>query len=75
MIVRGSLHTGVSNISEFCTNLDVILTLNAQVQTALPQTEMGPSEHSERKRKVEELFGDIADIELEDRDCLDMFCK
>lgn len=56
-------------------NLDVILTLNAQVQTALPRTEMGPSEGSERKRKVEELFGDITDIELEDRDSLDMFCK
>jgi hypothetical protein len=36
---------------------------------------MGPSEGSERKRKVEELFGDITDIELEDRDSLDTSCK
>jgi hypothetical protein len=36
---------------------------------------MGPSGGSERKRKVQELFGDIADIEIEDTDSLDMFCK
>jgi hypothetical protein len=36
---------------------------------------MGASEGRERKRKVEELFGDITDIEFEDRDSLDMFCK
>jgi hypothetical protein len=36
---------------------------------------MGPSGGSERKRKVEELFGDITDIELEDRDTLDTLCK
>jgi hypothetical protein len=36
---------------------------------------VGPSEGSERKRKVEELFGDITDLELEDRDTFDMLCK
>jgi hypothetical protein len=36
---------------------------------------MGPSEGNERKRKVEELFGDITDIELEDIYSLDMSCK
>jgi hypothetical protein len=36
---------------------------------------MEPSGDNERKRKVVELFGDITDIELEDRDNLDMFCK
>lgn len=43
--------------------------------TAQVPSDMGPSGGSERKRKVQELFGDIADIEIEDTDSLDMFCK
>jgi len=32
------------------------------------------SEDSERKRKVEQLFGDISDIMLEDADGFDSLC-
>jgi hypothetical protein len=49
--------------------------VTAQVPAAVPPTDVACSQGSERKRKVEELFGDITDIELEDGDSLEIFCK